>query len=205
MNAPTDIDGEAKLREMALLGTAVLLAQKFEFALYGLAAHLSHLPEAQQEKRFRKLNPEAFLRGDPSDLKATLGQLAAKFGKPLLLASNELDRLVADRNLIVHGYWRAFHANIEGVDRRQDAEQFLTSFISLAEHLLKVVSGLITSMRIEAASKEGFEGGFGFSEEDLASMLLHLGHVHRQLLFTHQPDGSVTVQPLVKESPSARS
>jgi hypothetical protein len=196
MNESADDDSEEKVREMALLGTAVLLAQKFEFALYGIVAHFSHLPEAQQEKRFRELKPEAFLRGDPSDLKATLGQLAARFGKPLLLASNELDRLVEDRNLIVHNYWRTFHLNVEGIDRRRDAEPFLISFISLADHLLKVLSGLLARLRIEAALKEGREGEITLGEGDLANMLLHLGHVHRQLKFTHQPDGSVTVRPM---------
>ena len=198
MDGSADDDGEAQLREMALLGTAVLLAQKFEFAFYGIVAHLSHPAEAQQEKRFRELKPDAFLRGDPSDLKATLGQLAARFGKPLLLASNELDQLVADRNLIAHNYWRKFHTDIEGVGRRQDAEQFLTRFISLANHLLKVVSGLLTRLRIEAALKEGREAKITLGEDDLANMLLHFGHVHRQLRIMHQPDGSITVQPLIE-------
>lgn len=199
MNGPTNSDGEAQLREMALLGTAVLVAQKFEFAFYGIVAHLSHLPEAQQEKRFRDLKPEAFLRGEPSDLKATLGQLATRFGKPLLLASNELDQLVVDRNLIAHNYWREFHTDIRSVGRRRDAEQFLTRFISRAEHLLKVISGLLTRLRIEAAVKEGREGEVTFSEDDLANMVLHLGHIHRQLVFTHQADGSVTVRPLIDD------
>ena len=196
MNASFDNDTEAKIREMALLGTAVLLAQKFEFALYGIVAHLSHLPEAQQEKRSRDLKPEAFLRGDPSDLKATLGQLAARFGKPLLLTSKEFDRLVSDRNLIAHNYWRTFHLEIRGIERRRDAEAFLTEFISLADHLLKVISGLLTRLRIEAASKEGREGEVTLSKDDLANMQLHLGHVHRNLTFTHEPDGSVTVRPM---------
>jgi hypothetical protein len=199
MNGSAGDEGEAQVREMALLGTAVLLAQKFEFALYGITACLAHLPEAQQEKRFRDLKPEAFLRGDPSDFKATLGQLAGRFGKPLLLASNELDQLVADRNLIAHNYWRTFHANIGGAGGRQDAGPFLTRFIALADHLLKVVSGLLTRLRIEAAVKEGREGEITLSEDDLVNMLLHLGHVHRQLMFTHQPDGSVTVRPLVDD------
>jgi hypothetical protein len=198
MDGSTD-DDEAKVREMALLGTALLLAQKFEFALYGIVAHLSHLREAQTEKRFRKLTPEAFLRGDPSDLKATLGQLAARFGKPLLLASNELDQLVADRNLIAHNYWRTFHADIKGTDRRQDAEMFLTRFISLVNHLLKVISGLLTRLRIEEALKEGHAGEITLDEDDLASMLLHLGHVHRVLTFTHHSDGSVTVRPFIDD------
>lgn len=201
MSVSTDDDSEAKLREMALLGTSVLLAQKIEFALYGIVAHVSHLPEAQQEKRFRDLKPEAFLRGDPSDLKATLGQLAARFGKPLLLASNELDRLVSDRNLIAHNYWRTFHSDVQGAKRRQDAEPFLTSFISLAEHLLKVISGLLTCLRIEAARTEGREGEIILSESELANMLLHLGHVHRQLIITHQLDGSVTVRPMRDDDP----
>ncbi len=197
MERSVDDDGEAKIREMALLGTSIMLTQKFEFALYGMVAHCSHLPEAQQEKRFRDLTPEAFLRGDPSNLKATLGQLAAKFGEPLLLASNELDQLVEDRNLIAHSYWRTFHADIGGRDRRQDAELFLTGFISLVEHLLKVISGLLTRLRIEAALKEDRASELNIGDDDLANMLLHFGHVHRQLTLTQHPDGRVTVRPLL--------
>ncbi|WP_367348782.1 hypothetical protein [Sphingobium yanoikuyae] len=199
MDGSVDDDGEAKVREMTLLGTSLILAQKFEFALYGIVAHLSHIPEAQQEKRFRELTPEAFLRGDPSDLKATLGQLAAKFGKPLLLSSNELDKLVEDRNLIAHNYWRTFHADIDGICRRQDAEPFLTRFISLTEHLLKVISGLLARLRVEAALKEHRETEINLGDDDLVNMLLHFGHVHRHLTFTHESDGSVTVRPSIND------
>ncbi|QAY80170.1 hypothetical protein [Sphingosinicella sp. BN140058] len=201
MDASENAAGEAIAREMALLGAAIVLVQKFEFALYGIVAELSQLP-GREGKRYKDLEPEAFLRGNPSDLKVTLGQLAKEFGAPLLLASNELDRLVADRNLIAHNYWRVFHADIQGVAKRDDAEEFLTGFIALVEHLLKVISGLLTRLRIAAAEKEGRAAEITLGEDDLANMLLYHGHVHRVLTFTHEPDGSVTVGPPA-ESPTA--
>lgn len=192
-------DSHKQVREMALLGTSVLLVQKFEFALYGIVAHLSHLPEAQQEKRFRELTPEAFLRGDPSELRATLGQLAARFGTPLLLASDELDQLIEDRNLITHNFWRSFHADINGVDRRQDSESFLTGFISRVEHFLKVISGLIARLKIESALQSGCESTISLGADDLANMLLHFGQVYRHLAFTRHPDGSITVYRAIND------
>jgi len=73
----------------ALLGAAMLSAQKLEFALYGIVSYLSHTPEAQKEKRFRDLTPEKFLRGNVEDLKATLGQLETAFGEKLLISTDD--------------------------------------------------------------------------------------------------------------------
>ena len=65
-------NNEEILQECATLGAAVLAAQRVEFFLYGLVAHVK--PELKwNDKRFRHLTPERFLRGDPSDLHATLG------------------------------------------------------------------------------------------------------------------------------------
>ena len=65
-------------RECATIGAAILAAQRVEFLLYGLIAHIK--PELKRsDKRFRNLTPESFLRGDPSDLRATLGQLAKAY------------------------------------------------------------------------------------------------------------------------------
>lgn len=68
--------------ECALLGAAILSAQKLEFTLYGIVAHLSHLPEAQKEKRFRDLTPERFLRGNIEDLRASCKTRNLKFSAP---------------------------------------------------------------------------------------------------------------------------
>ncbi|MEY4520305.1 MAG: hypothetical protein RLZZ499_2905 [Cyanobacteriota bacterium] len=92
--------------EYILLGAAIISAQKLEFALYGIVSHLSHLPEARKEKRFRELTPEEFLRGDMEDLKATLGQISTAFGDTLLMSNEELNQFIKDRNLIAHNYWR---------------------------------------------------------------------------------------------------
>lgn len=90
--------------ELVLLGASLLSAQKFEFALYGLAAHLPHAYEGKKDKRFTELTPEIFLRGSVDDLKLTLGQLETAFGEKLILRNNELKQFIKDRNLIAHNY-----------------------------------------------------------------------------------------------------
>ena len=87
--------------ECALIGAAILSAQKLEFALYGIVSHLSDL---QGDKRFRDLTPEKFLLGNINDLKVTFGQLEAAFGEKLLISSKDLKDFIKDRNLIAHNY-----------------------------------------------------------------------------------------------------
>ena len=60
------------LLECAAVGAAILAAQRIEFLLYGLMAHVK--PELKSgDKKFRDLTPEGFVRGDPAELRATLG------------------------------------------------------------------------------------------------------------------------------------
>ena len=75
---------------LTLLGLAILQAQRLEFALYGLAAHFSHLPEAQKDQRFANLSAKDFLSADPEKRKrrkATFGQITKTFGDRFLLPS----------------------------------------------------------------------------------------------------------------------
>ena len=105
MNNP--VNNDEVLRECATIGAAVLAAQRIEFLLYGLIAHVK--PEL---KGRRPLTPESFLRGDVSDLRATLGQLAKAYGTKFLLSADDLETFIKNRNLIVHDYWRLCKARI---------------------------------------------------------------------------------------------
>ena len=101
------------LVECATIGAAVLAAQRIEFLLHGLIAHVK--PELKRrDKRLRHLTGETFLRGDPSALRATLGQLVDAYGTELLLSADDLRKFVKNRNLIVHDYWRLSKARIRG-------------------------------------------------------------------------------------------
>ena len=102
--------------EILLIGSAVYGAQKLEFALYGIAAHAAHTEAAKKKRRFRELDPERFLRGDPEDLKATLGEIVQTFGDAFLIKTAELEQWVRDRNLIVHDYFRTFVSPPRGVE-----------------------------------------------------------------------------------------
>ena len=110
--------------EVALVGMAIICAQRVEFLLYGLGSHLVYLPD-YRGRRFRDLDPEMFLRGNPSDLKETLGGLVQAFGDKLLLNEQEIRQFIDDRNLIAHNYWRLTKANLSGGDRLNNPREFL--------------------------------------------------------------------------------
>ncbi|SDA12712.1 hypothetical protein SAMN02799622_00787 [Methylobacterium sp. UNC378MF] len=165
--------------EMTLLGLAVYQSQRLEFALYGLAAHLSHLPEAQKEKRFRDLTPEKFLRGDYRELKSTLGQIAKVFGGPLMLASDDLERLIEDRNLICHNLYRLYHAG--GARSGERPHEFLMSFNQRAEQWGRIIGGVLSHLREAFARKEGRLDEFNMSEDDAINRAVFHEHV-RQVL-----------------------
>lgn len=177
-----DVESSEKLvREWTLLGAALCSAQKAEFALYGIVAHLSHTPAAQKEKRFRTLTGEAFLRGDPADLKATLGQIVHLFGDTLLLTTEEVDRFCSDRNLIAHNYWRVFHSKVRGGVHREDPEELLVQFIRQAEHLQKVVVGLLRLIMSWLAEREDRVDEFPMTDQDSINLALFNDHVARHI------------------------
>lgn len=166
------------LDEYVLIGAAILSAQKLEFALYGIVSHLSHLPEAQKEKRFRDLTPENFLRGNVEDLKATFGQLEAAFGKKLLISTSELKDFIRDRNLIAHNYWRLTKSNIKGGERLSDPELFLRSFLERCDQWTSVFGGLLDVIVIAAAEKEGRLSEIAFTEKQQSNIKAYYAYVH---------------------------
>lgn len=98
------------LQDCATVGAATLAAQRIEFLVCGLIAHVK--PELKQvDKRFLDLTPEGSLCGDPAEMHAMLGQLARAFG-PKFLYSNDLEALVRAGSLIVHDYGRMSSARI---------------------------------------------------------------------------------------------
>lgn len=139
--------------EMMLLGGAMLAAQKLEFALYGMAAHLK-----EKNGKFKSLTPEEFLRGDGSKTKATLGALVKAFGPKFYMEGDELTSLVNDRNLIAHDYWRMTKANIAGGRRLENPEDFLFQFTIRCEKWIRLCQGwvlLATKSLVEREERLG--------------------------------------------------
>ena len=149
-----EVAKDEDVRECALLGAAILGAQRVEFLLYGAVSHLAkdHLNKSRQ---FRTLDPENFLRGDLEDLKATLGQLVQEFGYKLLLTTEDLESFVKDRNLIAHNYLRLTKAEITGAQRLEDPEEFLIRFADKCVYWEKLLRGLVAVMKRETARKLG--------------------------------------------------
>ncbi|MEO0012938.1 MAG: hypothetical protein RLZZ535_1327 [Cyanobacteriota bacterium] len=162
--------------EYILLGAAIISAQKLEFALYGIVSHLSHLPEARKEKRFRELTPEEFLRGDMEDLKATLGQISTAFGDTLLMSNEELNQFIKDRNLIAHNYWRLTKTSIRNADKLNDPEAFLKKFITNSDQWTAIVRGLLYKLMEAAAEKEGRTSEISFNEQQIADIATYSAH-----------------------------
>lgn len=149
----TQVNIEKNTTELILLGEAILGAQKVEFGLYGIVSHLKDT-SAAQSKKFGTLTPEIFLRGDPEDLKKTLGQLVKEFGDKLFLTTADLNKFVDERNLIAHNYFRLAKADIKGGKRLENPENFLMEFIKKCDHWTKVLTGLIAIMKEEIAKKQ---------------------------------------------------
>lgn len=166
------------IAEMTLLGAAVYQAQKIEFALYGIASLITHLPEFKGNKKLRDLTPESFLRGDFRKLKATFGELKDHFAGRLVLSSPELNRFVTDRNLIVHNFFRQFHTT-HGDDRPGDPIDFLRDFLVRGATLQKVFEGLLVIMKEVAAEKAGLVAELVLTEQDQANKAVYLGYVSR--------------------------
>ncbi len=165
--------------ECALLGAALLSAQKLEFSLYGMVSHLSHLPEAKKEKRFRDFSPEKFLRGNLEDLKSTFGQLEVVFGERLLISTSELKCLIRDRNLIAHSYWRLTKANIRGGEGLSDPEKFLKEFLARCDQWAAIFNGLLYSLMLAAAEKEGRLLELNFTGQQLSDIEAYDAHLRR--------------------------
>lgn len=155
--------------------------------MYGLAAHASHTTAASKHKRFKGLTPEQFLRGDPTDLKATLGQLVDVFGDQFLIRTQELDRFVDDRNFICHNYWRSVHTNIRGGRKGLEHPiEFLQNFIARSDKLLSVVRGFLALLMKSAAINEARE--FEPTDQQQADVVSYLSQVEEHLKEHQQMD-----------------
>lgn len=148
---PNNIDDE----ELRLLGLANLCAQRVEFVIYGLAVHFPASAISDQ-KRISKTSPEDFFRGDPSELKITLGQLSKAMGGALGIDPVRLGKFVDDRNLLAHNFFRTFHASIDGVANRLDQHEFLRAFIRDAVSLEHALVNLVQEIRRLAAEKPAY-------------------------------------------------
>ena len=163
-----------RITEATLLGAALLEAQKLEFALYGIASHLR--PEALTDKRLKNIDPEKFLRGDPKDLKVTFGQLKNALGDKLFLSSVEFDKLVQDRNLLAHSYWRLSRSNIRDAHKIEDPEVFLISFQSDCRRWQSIISGLLGVMMKSVATTNDCLDELNLSDKQLADMQIYYDH-----------------------------
>lgn len=166
--------------ECQLIGACVIAVQKVEFNLYGIASHLSHLPEAK-ERRFRELTPEQFLRGDPKELKATLGQIEKTFGEKLSLSTDELTDFIEQRNLIAHNYYRLTRKGIKGAKQLQDPEAFLRGFLVQCGYWEKVLYGLLSLMLIATAKKQNRESEVKLNSDQLLAIDAYRAHVEKRL------------------------
>ncbi|OQR30250.1 hypothetical protein BWR59_16965 [Pseudomonas sp. Bc-h] len=158
--------------EMMLLGGAMLAAQKLEFVLYGMASHLK-----KRGGKFKNLDPEEFLRGDGSTTKATLGDIVREFASDFQIDSEELTRLVGDRNLIAHDYWRMTKAKIRGGRSLQDPEDFLFRFISRCESWTAKCEGWLQLAIATIAERDGRSDEFVVTPESTAKLLEYLKHI----------------------------
>lgn len=173
------------LRELATIGAAVLAAQRVEFLFYGLVAHVKQ-DLKQGDKRFRHLTPESFLRGEPSDLRATLGQLAKAYGPKFLLSADDLEAFVKNRNLIVHDYWRLSKAHIRDGSTLENPMEFLQKFLEDCQRWEGILRGVLVVMRQAIDRKIHGEQQITLTQEDLDLMDQHLQHVQSYLFIGSQ-------------------
>ena len=145
-------ENEDFLIECATVGGALLAAQRVEFLLYGLVAHIK--PELKQtERQFRDLTPESFLRGDVSELRATPGQLARAYGCRFQRSTDELDAFVKSRDLIAHDYWRLSEARIRDGAELENPIDSLRGFIEDCQRWEEILRGLMAHMKLAVAQK----------------------------------------------------
>ena len=181
----TQVNNDEVIWECALVGAAILGAQRVEFLLYGI---ISHWPPQARSKRFKELDPEKFLRGNVEDLKATLGQLVKEFEGKLLLTTEDLDEFVNDRNLVAHNYFRLAKADIKEGKRLENPHKFLMEFAEKCSHWEKVLQGLIAIMKLEIAEQGGQE--VTLTEKERTNIEHYKRNAEKHLMNKRTRDGS---------------
>ena len=119
--------------DLALLGSALIEAQKVEFSLYQVITQLTAEHSCEKEKKVLSITPEAFLKGSPKELELTLSLYEQVFGDKLPLKANEIKDLVSYRNLISNNFWRVTGADVKGGEKLANPNAYLQSFLAKCE------------------------------------------------------------------------
>ena len=181
--------GDLIAEELLLLGSALIEAQKVEFAFGGIIAHMTHFKGLKEkDRRLKDIDPEVFLRGDPKKMKITLGQMANLAGEEFSLDIEKLSEFCDRRNTVMHNYYRLAKAELrDDPFAINDGRVFLQQFIHDAEYWLKIFQGIVALLKKGAAIKQGVE------IELTASELNAIG------LYREQVEQSVYKQLLIRK------
>jgi len=126
--------------EHALLGAALLAAQKVEFSLYTVIAQLVSTDSNVHERQAIELNIDTFLKGNSNELSLILDLYYQVFGSKIPLAKAEVSDFVFNRNLISRNYWRATGADVKCGEKLGNPELYLSEFITKCDVWLKKLS-----------------------------------------------------------------
>jgi len=120
--------------EHALLGAALLSAQKVEFSLYTAIAQLLKTDSNVHERQAIELNVDTFLKGTSNELSLVLDLYYQVFGNKIPLTKAEVSDFVFHRNLISRNYWRATGAEVKGGEKLGNPEGYLSEFLTKCEN-----------------------------------------------------------------------
>lgn len=133
MTTATTSSTEHLSNEHALLGAALLAAQKVEFSLYTVIAKLVTTDSNDHERQAIELNADTFLKGSSSDLSLVLDLYYQVFGNKIPLTKAEVSDFIFNRNLISRNYWRATGANVKCGEKLGNPELYLSEFVAKCE------------------------------------------------------------------------
>ena|ERR1043166_3794273 len=101
---------------------------------------------------------------------------------PFLINTSDLVKFYRDRNLIVHNFFRMFHANIKGVAAPKETPcDFLRAFIAEASYWENILQGLLYELMSAAAEREGRQVELVITESHREKMRVYREHVARFL------------------------
>ena len=140
MTTATASSTEQLSNEHALLGAALLAAQKVEYSLYTVIAQLVSTDSNAHERQAIELNIDTFLKGNSNELSLILDLYYQVFGSKIPLAKQEVSDFVFNRNLISRNYWRATGADVKGGEKLGNPELYLSEFITKCDVWLKKLS-----------------------------------------------------------------
>jgi len=122
------------------------------------------------------LSGEKFLRGDPSELKATLGQLVTIFGDTFLIRTPDLISFYERRNLIAHDFYRHFYLRIRDTVHGENPSAFLQTFIEDAQRWEAILKGLLFEFMEGIAKRDGRSSELNIRDRDRQNMAAYREH-----------------------------